>query len=157
VQTANGGAHPHFGNENMRTPAYTEDAAIEASRRTLLAPGWIDGAVIREAADGFTAQKNEKIELFIAVPDGRGGERLFKDHLTATPLGALRLRHACEAIGALDRYMNEGEVSASDFVGHTVRVKIEVEKKRGPYGPRNIITDYAKAEPRVVSLREVAS
>ena len=74
------------------------------------------------------------------MPDGRGGERLFKDYLTNTPLGALRLRHACEAVGALDRY-NAGEISASDFLGHTVRVKIGVEKKRG-YAPRNIIEDY---------------
>ena len=79
----------------------------------------------------------------------------FKDYLTNTPLGALRLRHACEAVGTLDRY-NAGEISASDFVGHTVRVKIGVEKKRG-YAPRNIIEDYAVSEARVVSLREVAS
>ena len=44
----------------------------------------------------------------------------------------------------------------ADFVGHTVRVKIGVEKKRG-YAPRNIIEDYAASEARVVSLREVAS
>ena len=35
----------------MKTPAYSEAAAVEASRRTLLAPGWIDGAVIREAVE----------------------------------------------------------------------------------------------------------
>ena len=38
------------------------------------------------------------IEVVVTVPDGRGGERLFKDYLTSTPLGALRLRHACEAV-----------------------------------------------------------
>jgi hypothetical protein len=103
-----------------------------------------------------SARGNEMIELDIAVPDGRGGERLFKDYLTGTPLGALRLRHACEAVSALDRYTSEGEVYASDFPGHTVRVKIGIEKKRG-YAPRNIIEDYAAAEARVVSLREVAS
>lgn len=140
----------------MKTPAYTEAAAVEAARRTLLAPGWIDGAVIREAVEGSSARGNEMIELDIAVPDGRGGERLFKDYLTGTPLGALRLRHACEAVGALDRYTSAGEVGASDFVGHTVRVKIDVEKKR-LFAPRNIISDYAKSEARVVSLREVAS
>ena len=139
----------------MKTTAYTEAAAIEASRRTLLKPGWIDGAVIREAVEDPPRAATTMIELGIAVPDGRGGERLFKDYLTNTPLGALRLRHACEAVGALDRY-NAGEISASDFVGHTVRVKIGIEKKRG-YAPRNIIEDYAVAEASVVSLREVAS
>jgi hypothetical protein len=86
----------------MRTPAYTESAAVEASRRTLLAPGWKDDAVIREAVE------------------------------------------------------TSGEISASDFVGHTVRVKIDIEKKRGS-APRNVISDYAASDARVLSLREVAS
>jgi hypothetical protein len=140
----------------MKTPAYTETAAIEASRRTLLPPGWLDGAMIREAVERPSARGNDMIEVVIAVPDGRGGERLFKDYLTGAPLGALRLRHACEAVGALDRYTAEGEISASDFVGHTVRVKIDIEKKRG-YAPRNVISDYAASDARVLSLREVAS
>jgi hypothetical protein len=139
----------------MKTPAYSEADAIEASSRTLLAPGWID-AVIREAVERPSARGNDMIELTVAVPDGRGGERLFKDYLTSTPLGALRQRHACEAVGALDRYTS-GEISASDFPGHTVRVKIGIEKKRGYYAPRNIIEDYAVSEARVVSLRGVAS
>lgn len=138
----------------MRTPAYSETAATEASRRTLLAPGWIDGAMIREAVERPSARGNDMIELVIAVPDGRGGERLFRDYLTNSPLGALRLRHASEAVGALDRY-NAGEISASDFPGHAVRVKIGIEKKRG-YAPRNVIEDYGVAEARVVNLRGVA-
>jgi hypothetical protein len=139
----------------MKTPAYSEAAAVEAARRTLLAPGWID-AVIREAVERSSARGNEMIEIDIAVPDGRGGERLLKDYLTGTSsLGALRLRHACESIHKLDRY-DAGEVSASDFVGHTVRVKIGVEKKRS-YAPRNIIEDYAASEANVSSLRGVAS
>jgi hypothetical protein len=139
----------------MKTPAHSETAAIEASRRTLLPLGWIDDAMIHAALERPSARGNDTIELDIAVPDGRGGKRPFKDWLTNTPIGALRLRHACEAVGALDRY-NAGEISATDFVGHTVRVKIGIEKKRG-YAPRNIIEDYAVSEARVVSLREVAS
>jgi hypothetical protein len=77
------------------------------------------------------------------------------DHLSNTPLGALRLRRACEAVGALNRY-NSGEISPSDFVGHTVRVKIGIEKRRG-YAPRNIIEDYAASEAHVVNLREVGT
>ena len=89
------------------------------------------------------------------MPDGRGGERIYKDWLTSAPLGALRLRHASEAVAALDRY-NAGEVAASDFINHAVRIKIGIEKRRG-YAPRNIIEDYAASEARVVNLREVAS
>lgn len=141
----------------MKTPAYTEAAAVEAARRTLLAPGWIDGAMIREAVERPSARGNEMIELTIAVPDGRGGERLFKDWLTNTPISALRLRHACDSIAKLDRYNSGEEIPASDFVGHTVRVKIGVEPKRRGYAPRNIIEDYAVSDARVVSLRGVAS
>jgi hypothetical protein len=136
----------------MKTPAYTEAAAIEASRRTLLAPGWIDGAMIREAVERPSARGNEMIELDVAVPDGRGGERLFKDYLTSTPLGALRQRRACEAVGALDRY-DAGAISAADFPGHHVRVKIETEKRRG-WPERSVIVDYAAASAAsVVTLR----
>ena len=71
--------------------------------------------MIREAVERPSARGNDMIELDIGVPDGRGGEQMQKD-LTNTPLGALRLRHACEAVGTLDRY-NSGEISASDFPG----------------------------------------
>jgi hypothetical protein len=130
-------------------------AALNASLGKLLEPGWKDDATIREAVESTSARGNDMIELGIAVPDGRGGERFYKDYLTNTPRGAQRLHNACEAVGALDRY-NARSISASDFVGHTVRVKIGVEKKRG-YAPRNIIEDYAASDARVVGLREVAS
>jgi hypothetical protein len=102
-----------------------------------------------------SARGNNMLDLTIAVPDGKGSERLFKDYLTNAPFGALRLRHACEAVGALDRYQS-GEISASDFPGHNVRIKIGIERKRG-YAPRNVIEDYAASEARVVNLRGVAS
>jgi hypothetical protein len=37
-----------------------------------------------------------------------------------------------------------GEISAADFPGHAVRVKLGVEKRRG-YPDRNVIEDYAAA------------
>ena len=140
----------------METTPYSKAqlAALNASLGELVKPGWVDGAVIREAVEDSSARGNTMIVLGLVLPM-HGGERIYKDHLTNTPRGALRLRSACEAVGALDRY-NAGEISASDFVGHTVRIKIGVEKKRG-YAPRNIIEDYAASEARVVSLREVAS
>jgi hypothetical protein len=77
----------------------------------LLPPGWIDGATIREAVERPSARGNDMIEVVIAVPDGRGSERLFKDWLSSMPLGALRLRHACESVGKLDRYNSGDRVS----------------------------------------------
>jgi hypothetical protein len=142
TQTATAVCARMSGNMNMEIiNPHSESAALEASRRTLLPTGWIDGATIRDAVERPSARGNEMTELTIAVPDGRGGERLFKDYLTNAPLAALRVRHISEAVGALEHY-NSGEIEPQYFVGHTVRVKVGVEKRRG-YPPRNIIVDYA--------------
>src|ERR1700730_14683802 len=92
------------------------------------------------------------IELTVVVPDAAGNERTLRDWLTDTTLGAAKLRHACEAVGALARY-EAGEIGQADFPGHDVRVKISVEKRRG-FPDQNRIDDYAAAsDSRVVNLR----
>ena len=68
-------------------------------------------------------------------------------------MGALKLRHAAEAVGALAKY-EAGEIGAADFPGHDVQVKLTVQKRRG-YPDANAVEDYAPAEAgRVVNLRE---
>jgi hypothetical protein len=135
----------------MKTPALSEDAAKRASSRKLLR-GWHDAATITEAIEKPSKAGNDMIELTVVVQDGAGEERTLRDWLTATPLGALKLRHAAEAIGALDRY-DAGEISQEDFPGHVVRVKIGIQKRRG-YPDQNQIEDYAPAaSAAVVALR----
>ena len=138
------------------TPYKTRAAALNAS---LEKPGWRDNAVIREAVEDSSARGNTMMVLGIAVPvDGHGGGQFYKDYLTNTPRGAPRLRSACEAVGALDRY-NAREISPDDFIGKVVRVKLAVERS-ARFGSRIVITDYAKPEVRAVvnlNLREVAS
>ena len=56
--------------------------------------------------------------------------------------GALKLRHAAEAVGKLAKY-EAGEIGQEDFVGQNVRVKIIIEKKRG-YPDQNRIEDYSR-------------
>lgn len=104
---------------------------------------------IREAAEWVFRSGNEMIEVLVAVTDAGGnGEREFRDYLTgAAGLGAAKTRHACAACGreVLTRY-EAGEISQDDFPGKAVRVKLDVERRRG-YAPPNIIVDYAPAAP----------
>jgi hypothetical protein len=92
------------------------------------------------------------IELGVVVTDANGDKRTLRDWLTDSALGAAKLRHAVEAVGALVKY-DAGEIGPNDFQGRYVRVKIGVEKKRG-FAPRNVIEDYAtSAVSSVVTLR----
>jgi hypothetical protein len=135
----------------MRTTFRTEAEAHSVSRRKLLS-GWHD-ARITEAIEKPSKRGNDMIELTIMVPDGDGNERTFRDYLTDTALGAVKLRHACEGVGALERF-EAGEIAPEDFVNPgAVRVKLGVEKKRG-YPDRNVIEDYAASSAApVVPLR----
>lgn len=87
-------------------------------------------------------EMDEMIELLVAVRGKDGSEREFRDWLVGTDRGALKVRHAADAVGAIAKY-EAGEIGQEDFVGHTVRVKIIVEKKRG-YPDQNRIDDYAR-------------
>lgn len=135
----------------MRTTPRSETEAIAASRNVLLRVGWYD-AEFREAVEKTSQNNNDMIEGNVAVFDADGNERQFRDWLIDTPRSAAKLRHACEAVGVIERY-EAGEIVASDFPGKRCRVRVGVEKKRG-YPDRNVIEDYAasSASP-VVALR----
>ena len=85
---------------------------------------------------------NDMIELLVAVRAADGSEREFRDWLVGSDRGALKLRHAAEAVGALAKY-EAGEIGQDDFPGHNVRVKVIIEKRRG-YPDQNRIEDYAR-------------
>ena len=92
------------------------------------------------------------IELTGVVRIAHDAERQMRDWLNDHKKAALKLRHCCESVGALDKY-NAGEISQDDFPGHDVEVKIIVERRRG-FPDENRIEDYrpASAAP-VVNLR----
>jgi len=134
----------------MRTTFRTEAEAHSASRRVMLS-GWHEGRIAEAIEKPSKRSGKDMIELTIIVTDADGNERTFLDWLTDSPLGAIKLRHACEAVGALSRF-EAGEIGQADFPGHDVRVKLGVEKKRG-YPDRNVIEDYAASAAAVIALR----
>jgi hypothetical protein len=135
----------------MKLTPRTEIEAQKVSHRALLHAGWHDGHII-EAVEKLSKRNTPMIELAVIVPDADGNERTLPDWLTDAGAGALRLRHAAEAVGAMPQY-EAGELSQADFPGHEVRVKISIEKRRG-YADANRIDDYAAATAgHVVNLR----
>jgi hypothetical protein len=130
----------------------SESEAQRVSKRALLKRGQWYPARIDDAGDGVSPKGNAYISLGVVVDGGDGYERTLRDFVNNTPLGAVKLRHACEAVGALAQY-EAGEVSPEMFAGHEVSVKIGVEKRRG-FQDRNIIEDY-RAAASVVNLRAV--
>jgi hypothetical protein len=136
----------------MKTSARSETEALKSRQADLLRPDWHD-AEFRAAVEKRSKADNDMVEVVVVVRDADGNEREFRDYLTDTGMGALKLRHACAAAGALDKY-EAGEIAAADFPGHSCRVRLGIEKKRG-YRDRNLIEDYMPADASVVRLKEV--
>jgi hypothetical protein len=124
----------------MQVTPRSESDLRKLATSNLLKAAWYD-AEIQAAAEGVSSNRNDMIELTVSVPDGSGAGRGLRDWLTDVGRGAIKLRRACEAIGALDRY-EAGNINASDFTGKAVRVKLGIQKKRG-YPDRQIVEDYA--------------
>jgi hypothetical protein len=135
----------------MKLTPRTETEAQRVSHRALLAPGWHDARIETAVETLSTKRETPMIELTVLIPDADGTARSLRDWLTDSSRGALKIRHAAEAVGAISQY-DFGEISPADFIGHAVRVKIGIEKKRG-FPDRNAIEDYAAAAAEVVKLR----
>jgi hypothetical protein len=135
----------------MKLTPRTEIEAQKVSHRALLHVGWRDGR-ITEAVEKPSKRGNDMIQLTVIVLDEDGNERTLPDWLLDSGPGALKLRHAAEAVGAMPQY-EAGELTQAQFPAHDVRVKISVEKRRG-YPDANRIDDYAVATAgHVVNLR----
>lgn len=135
----------------MKLTPRTEIEAQKVSHRALLHAGWHDGR-ITEALEKPSKRGNDMIELTVIVLDADGNERTLRDWLLDSGPGALKLRHAAEAVGAMPQY-EAGELTQADFPGHDVRVKISIEKRRG-FPDANRIDDYAATTAdHVVNLR----
>ena len=136
----------------MKTTPRSAEEAAKVSHRALLHAGWHGGRIV-DATEKLSKQRGtEMIELTVIVLDANGNERTLRDWLTNTNLGALKLRHAAEAVDAMAKYQ-AGEIGQADFPGHDVSVKISIQKRRG-WPDSNQIEDYAAVTAgHVVNLR----
>ena len=136
----------------MKPPVMTEAEALKASREMRTwKPGWYSGR-IDTARETLSKAQNECFELSVIVRNAAGDERTFKDWLTATKFGMLKLLHCIEAVGALEKYNVGQEITDDDFPGHEIEVKLAIEKKRG-FPDRNIIEDYRAAAAASINPR----
>ena len=101
---------------------------------------------LRTGAEAHSASRHDY------VPDADGNERTLRDYLTDTALGAVKLRHTCEAVGAL-RVTKAGRSATPIFPTMMCGSKLGWRKKHG-YPDRNVIEDYATSSASsVVALR----
>ena len=137
----------------MRIQTPPTEAEAKRAANPAPPPAGQHHAIITEASEGVSPRGNETLRLLAEVTDAKGAVYRLQDWLSATPRGALRLRHAAAAVGALDDF-EAGHLSAQQFVGREVVVTTEIERKKG-YPPRAVIVDYAPATAsRVVNLRD---
>jgi hypothetical protein len=133
----------------MKVTPRSREEAMRVSSRELIKPGWVT-STIDEAGETRSRFGNPMIALrhLVQIPDG--SERELPDWLVNAPAGAAKLRAAVVAVDALDRYEN-GEISAEDFAGRTVQIRVGIEKRRGQ-PDRNFVETYRPASADVVTL-----
>jgi hypothetical protein len=118
--------------------------AEEASKLTLMADGFYLARIL-DALERLSKNNRPMIVLRTGVVDATGNERELPIYLNDSRMGSLLLRSTCEAIpGGLAAY-EAGEIDASLFPGHQIRVQIGTERKRG-WPARNVILAVMPAE-----------
>ena len=116
-------------------------------RNTLWPKGEYDFEVVNyeDAISKKSGADMIHLELKVFHPDG--GSQTIHDYLLASMLH--KLRHACEAIGILDRF-EEGTLEARDFDSGVGKVMLKVDKAKpnSGYRDKNSVDDYVKPVAR---------
>jgi hypothetical protein len=139
----------------MQTPKFSEAEAQEARKRKKLCPPGKRRGTVLEATEGISAKNNETLRVVIGIAGPDGTEYQLIDVMSATPLGALKLRHFCVACDAETEFL-AGQVEAAMFVGREVMATVTTDRPRG-FPPRAIISDYAPVAGAVVTPLRSAS
>ena len=90
---------------------------------------------------------NEMIELKVKIFDEDGKSITLFDYLLESV--AYKLRHCSSACGVIDKY-ESGELSGSDFLGKTGRLKLRIQPEKNGYPAKNSISDYVVPSGNVV-------
>jgi len=109
-------------------------------RNTLWPKGQYDFQV-ENYEDAVSKTGNDMIHLHLKVFHPEGGSQTIHDYLM--PQMMHKLRHACEAIGILDRF-EEGTLEARDFDGGVGKVMLKIDKAKpnSGYRDKNSVDDY---------------
>src|SRR5689334_14338064 len=102
----------------MQPPKLTEAEARDLHKPRLLRAGPQRGTVA-ELTEGISPKGNQTWRGVIAIPGPDGTEHRLLDVMSATPLGALKLRHFCRACGCEDQH-DAGHVEPSMCLGREV-------------------------------------
>ena len=137
-------------NPKVKVTPRSEEEARRVSSRELIKPGWVD-SIIDEATDTLSRRNNPMIAVrhLVQMPDG--SQRELPDWLLDADAVADKFRSAVVSVDALDRY-EQGEITADDFAGRTVQIRVGIEKRRGQ-PDRNYVEQYRAAASSVVPLR----
>lgn len=137
----------------MRPSGRSKSELEKAARPTQARPGWYDGE-FGEVVERLSQRQNEMFDAPVVIHLADGTTLEIRDFLTDAGRGGLKFYHACVSVGVGAKYEAQQEISATDFIGHAVRVKVGIEKKRG-YPDRLVVEDYAVpvASAGVVHLR----
>lgn len=120
----------------------------EAELNPVLPAGTYQAEIV-SAEETVSKSGNEMLKLQVRVFHDEGSV-LVTDYLMESI--AYKLRHFCEAAGILDIY-ERGELTDNDCVGHSVQVKLRIEKdKNGQYPDKNAISDYVVKRPKEESV-----
>ena len=135
----------------MQPPKMSEAEARDAHKVRLLRAGQHRGTVA-ELTEGISAKGNETWRAVVATTGPEGTEYRLIDVMSATKLGALKLRHFCRACGCEDQY-DAGHIEPSMCLGREVVATVQIKREKG-FAPRAVISDYAPvAASSVVPLR----
>ena len=133
----------------MNTPKFSEAEAQEARKPKKLCPSGKRRGTVLEATEGLSARNNETLRVVIGIVGPDGTEYQLIDVMSATPLGALKLRHFCVACDA-EAEFPAGHIDASLFIGREVMATVTTERKPR-FAPRAVISDYAPVAGAVVT------
>jgi hypothetical protein len=127
------------------TPKTAEQIEAEERQReleNLLPKGTYDFEVFR-AEDKISKSGNEMIALGLKVFADDGKTPFVNDFLLERM--AFKLLHFCEVTGLTEKY-ESGNLTASDCVGCSGRVQIDIEPAKGAYAAKNSVRDYGDPE-----------
>ncbi len=123
------------------TPRSTQDLELEEKKReeALLLPRGDYDFEVTEAIEKTSKSGNPMIQVRLKVFH-EDSFRFVTDYLMEKM--AFKLRHFAESVGLLDEY-NAGNFNASDLVGASGVVKLEIEPAKGDFSAKNAAKDYA--------------